>query len=160
MKQDGFHAPPDLIRVGLEDDRARGLEAAFIAEMGQRYRSDGPGPVTSDVFDPPAGYFVLAMIDSRPVGCGGFRQLDRAKAEIKRMYVDPSGRGQGLGRQILQHLEARALAAGYREAWLEAGTLQPEAISLYGALGYCPVKPYGEFKDDPRSRCFMRSLIT
>jgi len=75
------------------------------------------------------------------------------------MYVDPSGRGKGLGRQILQHLEERAVTAGYRESWLEAGTAQPEAISLYVSFGYSAVEPYGEFKDDPRSRCFMRSLI-
>jgi GNAT superfamily N-acetyltransferase len=79
----------------------------------------------SEGFDPPEGYFVMAIIDGRPVGCGGFRRLEQTKAEIKRMYVDPSGRGSGVGRQILQHLEERALAAGYRESWLEAGTLQP-----------------------------------
>ena len=75
------------------------------------------------------------------------------------MYVNSSVRGKGVGRQILQHLEERALAAGYRESWLEAGSLQPEAISLYASFGYGAVQPYGEFKDDPRSRCFMRSLV-
>ena len=51
-----------------------------------------------------------------------------------------------------------ALAARYQESWLETGTLQPEAIHLYVSFGYSAVDPYGEFKDDLRSRCFMRSL--
>ena len=127
--------------------------------MDERYGSGGPGPVSSDGFDPPDGYFVLAIADGKPVGCGGFRRLDQAKAEIKRMYVDPSGRGNGVGRQILRHLEGRALEAGYREVWLETGTEQPEAVSLYLSFGYKAVPPYGEFKEDPRSRCFMRSMM-
>jgi GNAT superfamily N-acetyltransferase len=159
MEQEGIRHRADLVQVRLEDHRAKGLEAALITEMDRRYGSGGPGPVVSEGFDPPEGYFVMAIIDGRPVGCGGFRRLEQTKAEIKRMYVDPSGRGSGVGRQILQHLEERALAAGYRESWLEAGTLQPEAISLYVSFGYSAVQPYGEFKDDPRSRCFMRSLI-
>jgi GNAT superfamily N-acetyltransferase len=159
MKKEGIQRRVDLVQVRLEDDRAKDLEVALISEMDRRYRSGGPGPVVSDGFDPPDGYFVLALLDDRPVGCGGFRRIGHAKAEIKRMYVDPSVRGKGVGRQILQHLEERALAAGYLESWLEAGSLQPEAISLYVSIGYGAVPPYGEFKDDPRSRCFMRSLV-
>ena len=149
----------DLVQVKLGDRRSKALEAALIDEMDQRYSSGGPGPVESGSLDPPDGYFVLAMIDGEPVGCGGFRRLDSTKAEIKRMYVDPAGRGKGVGGQILRHLEDQARAAGYRESWLEAGTLQPEAVSLYVSFGYSAVDPCGEFKEDPRSRCFMRALI-
>jgi GNAT superfamily N-acetyltransferase len=143
----------------LGSRQAKVLEAGLIAEMDERYGSGGPGPVQSDDFDPPDGCFVVAVADGTTAGCGGFRRLGPEKAEIKRMYVDPSIRGNGVGRRILQRLEERALAAGYTEVWLETGTEQPEAISLYVSFGYRAVCPYGEFKDDPRSRCFMRSLI-
>jgi len=79
-------------------------------------------------------------------------------AEIKRMYVDPAFRRQGIGARVLAFLEEHAHAAGYHEAWLESGNEQPDAISLYVAAGYRPRPGYGEFKDDPRSRSFSRSL--
>lgn len=135
-----------LIPVRLGDARAQLLEAALIREMDRRYGSGGPGPIPDENFDPPDGHFVLAAIDGKPIGCGGFRRLDRYRAEIKRMYVIPSGRGSGVGRTILRHLEGQARAAGYRESWLETGTLQPEAMSLYVSLGYTPALPYGEFQ--------------
>jgi len=42
------------------------------------------------------------------VGCGGFRPLGPGRAGLKRMYVDPSQRGRGVGRRLLRELEARA----------------------------------------------------
>jgi GNAT superfamily N-acetyltransferase len=147
-----------LIRVGLGDHRAKALEEALVAEMGERYGSDGPGPVEAATFDPPDGCFALAVADGSAVGCGGFRRLSSATAEIKRMYVVPSQRGNAVGRRLLRFLEGQARAAGYTEMWLETGTEQPEAVSLYASAGYQPVPPYGEFKDDPRSLCFARPL--
>ena len=148
----------ELVGVGLGDDRAQRLEAAHIAEMDDRYGSGGPGRVAREEFDPPDGCFVVAVVGGTAVGCGGFRRLGPGRAEIKRMYVDPSVRGHGVGRRLLRELEHRAGAAGYSELWLETGTEQPEAIALYVSAGYQAVAPYGEFRDDPRSRCFQRSL--
>ena len=160
MSGDTQSGDTEVIQVGLGDPRARSLEAAHIAEMNLRYGTGGPGQVAEEGFDPPDGCFLLAVVDGTPVGCGGFRRLDRRRAEIKRMYVDPAARGHGVGRALLADLEVRAGTAGYGEVWLETGTEQPEAITLYISSGYRPVAPYGEFKDDPRSRCFMRPLTT
>ena len=155
---DTAHGGVELVEVLLGDPRARMLEEAHIAEMNLRYGSGGPGRVAEEGFDPPVGCFLLAVVDGTPLGCGGFRPLDRRRAEIKRMYVDPSIRGRGVGRHLLHALEERTAAYGYHEVWLETGTEQPEAIALYVSSGYVAVPPYGEFKDDPRSRCFMRPL--
>jgi GNAT superfamily N-acetyltransferase len=147
-----------LVRVALADPRARALEDAMLTETAQRYRSGRPGPVDGAEFDPPDGAFVLAVADGTPVGCGGFRRLGPSEAEIKRMYVVPSHRGKAVARRLLRFLEEHAAAAGYTESWLETGTEQPEAVSLYVSSGYRPIPPYGEFKDDPRALSFMRSL--
>ena len=74
------------------------------------------------------------------------------------MYVEPTVRGRGYGRRLLAFLEQRAAASSYRQLWLETGTEQPEAMALYASAGYQPMDPYGEFKDDARSRCFYRTL--
>jgi GNAT superfamily N-acetyltransferase len=144
--------------VGLGDARARLLEEKHRAELGQRYGGEGPGPLASEDFEPPAGCFVVALLDGVTVGCGGFRRLVPTVAEIKRMYVDTGARGRGVGRHILRDLEERARAAGYTETWLETGTEQPEALALYESVGYEPIVPYGEFKHDDRCRCFSRAL--
>jgi ribosomal protein S18 acetylase RimI-like enzyme len=78
--------------------------------------------------------------------------------EIKRMYVEPAFRGRGIGRRILAALEERGREAGYKRMWLETGTSQPEAVSLYEAAGYRRIAPYGFYRFDPRSLCYEKVL--
>jgi GNAT superfamily N-acetyltransferase len=144
--------------VAVDDPRARALQDRQIAEMAQRYGGGGPAPLHGDEFEPPAGCFVMATLDDVAVGCGGFRPLGPGVAEVKRMYVDPTVRRRRVGARLLAFLEERARAAGYREMWLETGIEQPDAISLYVGAGYRPRPAYGEFKDDPRNRCFFRTF--
>jgi GNAT superfamily N-acetyltransferase len=144
--------------VGVDDPDARALQGRQIAEMAERYGGGGPAALQSDEFEPPEGCFVLGTIDGTAQACGGFRHLSPGVAEIKRMYVDPAARRRGVGARLLGFLEEQARAVGYGELWLETGSEQPEAISLYVSAGYRPRAAYGEFKHDPRNRCFSREL--
>jgi GNAT superfamily N-acetyltransferase len=148
----------ELRVVDVDSPAARGLERRHIDEMAQRYGGSGPGLLEAEEYVAPQGCFVVAFVDGAAVACGGFRFLSTGVAEIKRMYVAPTVRRRGIGGLILAFLEERARASGYREAWLESGSEQPDAISLYAASGYEPRAAYGEFKDDPRSRSFSRVL--
>jgi putative acetyltransferase len=85
------------------------------------------------------GTFLVARLDGAVVGCGAIRQLDDSTAEVKRMFVDPVARGRGIGRRILEELEAWALAAGSTRLVLEAGDRQEEAIRLYRRFGFRPM---------------------
>lgn len=71
--------------------------------------------------------------------------------EIKRMYVQPSCRGQGLAGRMLDELEQAAQAAGCPSLTLETGPYQHEAIALYERRGYRRRGPYGDYRDDPLS---------
>jgi GNAT superfamily N-acetyltransferase len=144
--------------VGVDDPEARGLQGRQIAEMAERYGGGGPAPLRSHEFEPPEGCFVLGTIGGTAQACGGCRHLSPGVAEIKRMYVDPDARRRGVGARLLAFLEERARAVGYRQMWLETGSEQPEAISLYVSVGYRPRAAYGEFQHDPRNRCFSREL--
>jgi GNAT superfamily N-acetyltransferase len=151
--------PEVAVRViAVDSPRARRLQRRQIVEMAQRYGGGGPAPLRAEEFEPPAGCFVMATFEDQAVGCGGFRPLQPGVAEIKRMYVDPSVRRRGIGARVLTFLEEQARAAGYGEMWLETGIEQPDAMSLYIGAGYRPRPAYGEFKDDPRNRCFFRTL--
>src|SRR3979409_2276856 len=61
---------------------------------------------------PTADAFLIDRTDDVPVGCGAVRFLDAPTAEIKRMYVSPAARGSGVGRRLLEDLEAFARARG------------------------------------------------
>lgn len=144
--------------VPVDSTAARDLQGRQIAEMARLYGGAGPAPLRSVDFEPPGGCFVVAVCDGVAVACGGIRPLSPGVAEIKRMYVDPTVRRRGVGARVLAFLEVQARAMGYGEMWLETGIEQPDAISLYVSAGYLPRAPYGEFKDDSRSRCFSRDL--
>lgn len=84
------------------------------------------------------------------VGCGAM-VVTPSYGEVKRMFVHPSARGQGVAQRLLGMLEAEALARGCRRFMLETGPSQPEAIGLYRRLGYAARGPYGDYRDDPLS---------
>lgn len=43
---------------------------------------------------------------------------------------------------------------------LESGTKQPEALALYETTGWEPIAPYGDYRDEPGSRCYAKDLPT
>lgn len=104
--------------------------------------------------------FVVAYQNERAVGCGALRPLDPQSSimELKRFYVDPGSRKQGIASRMLQDLEARAIAAGCGEIRLETGIKQPESISLYLKHGYEPIALFGPYIGDPDSMCYGKSL--
>ena len=90
-------------------------------------------------------------------GCGAV-VLSPAFGEIKRMYVHPRHRGQGIAASLLARLEAEAIALGCTLLKLETGPLQPEALTLYARSGYERRGPFGKYADDPLS-VFMHKRI-
>jgi GNAT superfamily N-acetyltransferase len=75
-------------------------------------------------------YTVVCEIDGRCVGVGA---LDGT--EIKRVYVDPSAQGSGVGASIMSALESEARRRGLGQVHLEAS---PSSLSFYEARGYTP----------------------
>jgi putative acetyltransferase len=103
--------------------------------------------------------FVVARDrEGRALGCGGLRPMEPGAAEIKRMFVRPEARGQGVARVLLERLEVEARDRGIRLLRLETGTLQPDAQSFYEAAGYQPIPCFGEYAGAPLSRCYERRL--
>ena len=96
--------------------------------------------------------FFVARLDGKAVGCGAIiRRKKKEYAEIKRMFVARDARGAGVGRRILDKLEAAAFEKGYRVLRLETGISQPEAIGLYRSAGFVEVEPFGDYMADPLS---------
>ncbi len=102
-------------------------------------------------------FFVARDGARQAVGCGAV-VLNAAYGEIKRMYVTPGCRGQGVARGLLSALESASALAGCKLLKLESGPYQPEALGLYAALGYERRGPYGDYADDPLS-VFMQKVL-
>lgn len=101
----------------------------------------------------------VAKIGDKSVGCGGIQLQAPGYAEIKRMYVRPDMRGEGIGKQIVSEIEAFAKQANVHTLRLETGVYQLAAIHLYQKLGYYPIPPFNDYKLDPLCLYFEKTLI-
>jgi GNAT superfamily N-acetyltransferase len=142
-------------------DAARLIEAlnaelaAAFPEPGANHFSLSGGQVEAG-----NGAFLVAYLDNVAVGCGAVRRLDAVSAELKRMYVDPSLRGQGIGRALVDALEREARLLGVTKVVLETGTRLARAIRLYETMGYARIPLFGEYLASPdTSVCFGKSLV-
>ena len=92
------------------------------------------------------------------MGCGAIRRLDADTAEIKRMYVEPGARGQGVGRAVLAALEAEGRRLGVTRIMLETGERQVEALALYSRAGFVRIPAFGEYVASPLSLCMGKEV--
>ena len=147
-----------LRSVGYDEPAVRELVSEALADLGRRYGGSGDDtPVDAADFTPPHGDFLVAELNGRLVGCGGWR-AHGADAELKRMYTDPAVRGRGIARMVLRAVEDSARAAGHRRVILECGDRQPEAIALYEACGYTRIPDFGYYAGHSGVRSFAHPL--
>jgi putative acetyltransferase len=102
--------------------------------------------------------FYVARTDGVAAGCGGYVLLPGRAAEMKRVFVRAEARGQGIGRALVEALEASAAAEGVRRMYLETGVKSDEAIRLYRRLGYVACGPFAAYGPDPLSVFMVKSL--
>jgi putative acetyltransferase len=95
-------------------------------------------------------FAVARDINGDAIGCGAI-VLNAEYGEVKRMYVRPRGRGQGVAKKLLALLESHAIESGCGLFRLETGPYQQEALALYASAGYERRGPYGDYPDDPLS---------
>jgi DNA-binding MarR family transcriptional regulator/GNAT superfamily N-acetyltransferase len=137
-----------LIRAGAVEVRpeaagspdARRCLSEYFRELAQRFEA-GFDPakgnaVSEEEMTPPAGWFFLARLDGRPAGCGALLRLGEAAGEIKRMWTEPSARGLGVARRIIEAMEATAREAGMTTLRLDTNRALKEAQALYRKLGF------------------------
>jgi GNAT superfamily N-acetyltransferase len=132
------------IRHG-EDPDALALVAAMEDEVVSRYgpvRSERTSLLEASELSPPTGAFVLLTLDGRAVAGGGVRRLEPGVGEIKRMYVLPEVRGRGLGRALLEAIEAAAAGLGLERLRLDTADELEAALGLYRTAGYRPIADY------------------
>jgi DNA-binding MarR family transcriptional regulator/GNAT superfamily N-acetyltransferase len=143
-------ASVQITPVDPEHPDAEYCLAEYVAELNRRSArgfdpSVGATALPHEV-RPPSGQFVVAYLHCEPIGCGAVKHHADAPDEIKRMWIAPQARGLGLGRRVLERLEACARARGARVAHIETSAVLTEAVALYRATGWVEVP---RFNDEP-----------
>jgi GNAT superfamily N-acetyltransferase len=107
--------------------------------------------------DPRSGIW-LAWHGSAPVGCILYRPLPGlgAAGEVKRLYVRPDFRRQGLADALLEAVESFARERKIDWIYLDTKDDLKAAIAFYQRHGYesCP-----RYNDNPQATIFMRKAI-
>jgi putative acetyltransferase len=102
-------------------------------------------------------FAVARTKEGEAVGCAAVVQ-NGDWGEIKRMFVRPALRGQGVAQALVAFLEATARENGVTLVRLETGVSQPEALRFYERAGYARRGPFADYPDDPFS-VFMEKRI-
>lgn len=149
-----------LAEVDPRDPSARQALGAYLAEVAARFQGTfDPGPLSD------AGHWLLgrdAADPCRPVAYGGVVGVgsgpQRGAGEVKRMWVDPGWRGEGLGARLLRELEALAAGLGHTRVVLDTNLVLVEAVGLYERAGYARVERYN---DNPHAQAwFAKDLLS
>ena len=129
----------------FETPASQTLVSDYVAEIKAMYPEwtpDVPPRMSARDVEPPAGRWLVAYRDGRPIGCAGLKRLDERTGEIKRIYVAPAGRGAGVARALISKLEAAARGAGYDKVRLDTGAKQDASVALFRSSGYEPIADY------------------
>ena len=96
-------------------------------------------------YTPPDGRLLLVEVDGKSAGCVALHRLNAETCEMKRLYIRPSFRGQGLGRVLAEHVIAEARMIGYKRMRLDTVSGKMDrAIAMYRQLGFREIAAYRE----------------
>lgn len=132
-----------LIRSWETRDRIPAAEIirSVLAEYGLGWEPMGADRDVLEVeefYQATGGAFWVIEKQGYLVGTGGYYPVSRGKraVEIRKMYLLPEVRGQGLGRCLLRELEQAIALQGFQAIWIETASVLVEAVKLYESSGY------------------------
>ncbi|SLN29593.1 GNAT family N-acetyltransferase [Pseudooctadecabacter jejudonensis] len=101
--------------------------------------------------------FFAARTGGHVVGTGALAVMDRY-GEVKSMFTDEAGRGQGVAAAILRMIEDTARGEGLPLLRLETGRGLDAAHRLYRRFGFTECRAFGTYTDGPYSLFFEKAL--
>ena len=100
----------------------------------------------------------VAYVDGTPAACGGWKAVDAETAEIKRIFVCPAFRRQGIASALITALERDAAQHGHTRLILETARTTADSAALYHKLGYREIPYYGSPAGAENCRCFEKQI--
>ena len=93
-------------------------------------------------YAPPEGRLLLALYEEQLAGSVALRKFEDGVCEMKRLFVRPAFRGQGIGRLLACRVIEEARAVGYSAMRLDTLARMRAAITLYESLGFRRIEAY------------------
>ena len=162
-----MHALLQDLNIRLDDLSDPRIEAFMLEHLQDMYAVSPPESVHAldmvALRQPDIAFWSAWLPDADGdtlVGTGALRRLDTTHAELKSMRTSASHRGQGIARQLLNHLLETARARGFSRVSLETGP-QPffePARQLYFQHGFVECGPFADYGPDPYSFFMTRKL--
>lgn len=155
--------PITLRPESVDTSGALAIVHAASDELVQRYGGEGDNKhLNVDDLRPPSGLFLVARHEHHLVGGVGLRSIvepDLHIGEVKRLWVRPDLRREGIGLALMNEVENLAKELGFVTLFLETGPAQPEALALYRSNGWTEIEHYpdGVFSHPPAHR-FQKDL--
>ncbi|MEO7368188.1 MAG: GNAT family N-acetyltransferase [Gemmatimonadaceae bacterium] len=139
-----------MIEIRSADDPevlaiARRLISAHFAAHSTAHDSASSDAIVAalpEPYVPPRGGLWVAFVDRLGAGCVALREIDIDTGEVKRMYVDPDMRRNGIARILGKHVIDRARETGYKRLRLGTLATMKAAQSLYESLGFKSIPAY------------------
>ena len=106
-----------------------------------------PRPMTDDYSDVIANRQVTVAESNGTIVGVIVLTVDDEGFLLDNVAVDPSHRGQGLGKALLEFAESQALSAGFDSVYLYTHEKMTENLALYSRIGYVEYdrRSQGEF---------------
>ncbi|MCS5723495.1 GNAT family N-acetyltransferase [Herbiconiux sp. CPCC 203407] len=125
-----------LTAYHLQTEHEKGLGITTAADLPRRYRAEIDDPASTFARD-----VVLLAGDGASASPEGCVVLSGA-AEVKRLWVEPSARGQGLATALVRAAVDSAVARGFTAVRLSVWEWRTSALALYERLGFAVVEPW------------------
>jgi putative acetyltransferase len=94
-----------------------------------------------ELYGPPCGRMLLAIVGGEPAGCACIRDWEGG-AELRRVFVRPTYRRRGVARCLVGAALAEARSLGYPRVTLITMRQFSGAMALYPSLGFEEIEPY------------------
>ncbi len=94
------------------------------------------------------GRLLLAKNNGQPAGCIALTKISPEVADLKRLYVRPEHRGQGIGWQLVDALLGEARRSRYKRLVLDSHVSMTKAHQIYGVVGFARTEAPADFPAD------------
>jgi len=102
---------------------------------------------------------VLICYDGEiPIACAGLRRYSETDVEVKRVWVQPTYRGNKIAKHMMFLLHDKAEEQGYKRVILQTREIMEDAVKLYEYLGYSRIDNYPPYDHLEGAICMARDV--
>lgn len=123
----------------------RRLIREYVASMGLDLSFQGLEDELASLpgkYEGPEGALIVAEAGGALCGCVALRKLEEGICEMKRLFVDDTFKGQGIGKELVRMIIEAARAKKYRAMRLDTLSTMKSALALYRAFGFRETEAY------------------